>query len=236
MVKRLIENKMNLPVLQVPIYPWLNLVDFTYPSQICNLKSDWTEVGDVYSAIIYSGINYNNITQEMVDAIRSSQHLLLINDTKLRSQYLKYIDYGLMPQEYKTVISCSNYSQYIIQHDLLIKNLSSPLAKLSDKSILFKNKNFAQAALKLLNTEATLSFLDDEILKSFPETYMIIVEHDEIRDENFIFSERLKANGVKVKVSYYQTGYHGILADIFTSIDAMTVFTDIVTFLKKRVT
>jgi hypothetical protein len=90
---------------------------------------------------------------------------------------------------------------YVSDHQKLVNQLISPNSKLDPNSELVKNKHFAQATLKLFNTEASPSFLDDSILQKFSETYMIICELDELKDENFIFSERLKKMVSKFKLT-----------------------------------
>ena len=53
--------------------------------------------------------------------------------------------------------------------------------------------------------------MDDETLKRLPEAYFIIAESDEFKDENFVFTERLKKNNLnKVTISYCEHGYHGM--------------------------
>ena len=201
MVKRCIENKMKLPILQTLIYPRLNLVDFTLPSHLCNKKDDWTKVGDIYSNLVSSGLNKKKINKEMVEEIRLSKHLLLIDDINVRLKYLKYIDYNLIPTQYKN--GYGDYKTYVKDHAELVRKLSLPDADLDDKCLLKCDEEFSKSAFKLLLPEMSPSFLSDSLLKKFPQTYLIVVENDPVKDENFIFSERLKRNGVKVNVAYY---------------------------------
>ena len=66
MQKRIIQLNMISPILYVPIYPWLNLVDFKLPSGMSNKKEN---CGDVFSTITYAGINQRMINKAMVDCL-----------------------------------------------------------------------------------------------------------------------------------------------------------------------
>ena len=229
MLKRIIEHKMISPMLYVPIYPWLNLVDFTLPSGKSNEKHEWKEIGDVFSTLTYVGMKQDKINKKMVMEIFESKHVLLIDDTNQRLKYMNFLDYNLVPSQYRTG-NGDDYQKFISDHEKMIKNLTSPQTKLHDDSELMKNKEFAVAALKCFDNEASPSFLDDSILKHFCETYMIICELDELKDENLIFSERLKQNGIKCKVSYSTPGYHGIISDTYKNDEALRLFNDMIKF------
>jgi acetyl esterase/lipase len=231
-MKRIIETgSMLLPILQVPIYPWLQNLDFKFPSQACNEKKDWSDVGDIKLILWYVGVK--NVTKEMVEAVRHSQHLLLIDDVKLRLKYLNCIDFNLMPAQYKH--GKGDYSKYISDHDGIIHSLSLEKAKIDAESILKMDKTFSKAALQLFNVEISPGFLDDEIIKKFPETYILIVQNDELKDENFVFAERLKRNGVKIKVVFSQKGYHGIISDSYKDDEALKLLNEMVEFIKSKV-
>ena len=80
-----------------------------------------------------------------------------------------------------------------------------------ERNILKRDKKFAQVALKLFDKEISPALMDDETLKRLPEAYFIIAESDEFKDENFVFTERLKKNNLnKVTISYCEHGYHGM--------------------------
>ncbi len=233
MQKRIIEHNMISPILYVPIYPWLNLVDYQLPSGMSNKKENWKEVGDVFSTIIYAGINRGMINKAMVDEIFESKHVLLILDVEKRKQIFNYLDYNLVPEQYRT--GHGDYTKLISDHKKLVQELTSPNAKLDENSELFKNKEFAKAALNCFNPESSPSFLDDSILSKFSETFMIICEKDELKDENFIFAERLKRNGVKTTVAYSKKGYHGIISDTYKDNEALRLFNQLVAYIVKKV-
>ena len=194
MIKRIIENKLKLPILQALLYPRLNFLDFKLPSHVSNKKEDWTKTGDIYSTLVYSGLSKKKINKNIIEEILESKHLFLIDDTQIRQNYLKYIDYNLIPTQFKN--GNSDYKDYIKDHANLIQKLSVPDADLDNNSLLKNDDDFSKSAFKPC-------FLSDSILKKFPQTYMIIIENETVRDENFIFSERLKKNGIKVNVAYY---------------------------------
>ena len=107
----------------------------------------------------------------------------------------------MIPTQFKN--GNSDYKDYIKDHANLIQKLSVPDADLDNNSLLKNDDDFSKSAFKLLLPEVSPCFLSDSILKKFPQTYMIIIENETVRDENFIFSERLKKNGIKVNVAYY---------------------------------
>ena len=233
MQKRIIEHNMTAPILFVPVYPWLNLVDYKLPSGMSNKKDDWKEVGDVFATITYVGIKQDKINKKMVEEIFEGKHMLLIPEVEERKKLFSYLDYKLVPEKYRT--GHDNYKKFISDHEKLVEELTSSHAKLDENSELLKNKEFCVAALKCFNPEASPSFLDDSVLSKFPETYMIICEKDELKDENFIFAERLKRNSVKTTVAYSATGYHGIISDTYKNDEALRLFNDLIAYVVNKV-
>ena len=199
MIKRIIENKLKLPILQALMYPRLNYLDYTFPSYLSNTKGD--KFDDIHSALVKAGLNRKKINKNMIEEISQSKHLFLIEDTQTRLKYLKYIDYNLIPVQFKN--GNSDYKSYVKNHEQLLQQLSLPDGDLENDSLLKNDEDFSKAAFKLLLPEVSPCFLSNSVLNKFPQTYMIIVENETVRDENFIFSERLKQNGVKVNVAYY---------------------------------
>ena len=63
----------------------------------------------------------------------------------------------------------------------------------------------------LLKEEISPLLVEDEILSEYPSTYLLSVGHDTLRDENFIFAHRLKANGVKLTHEHVDGTFHGSL-------------------------
>lgn len=51
-------------------------------------------------------------------------------------------------------------------------------------------------------------------LSRLPETYVVTLEHDVLRDDGIIYLRRLQSSGVKVTWRHYKGGYHGQMAFI----------------------
>ncbi|WAQ98059.1 AAAD-like protein, partial [Mya arenaria] len=63
----------------------------------------------------------------------------------------------------------------------------------------------------LLNPMFAPLMASDEELANFPPTYIVNAEFDVLRDDGFMFAERLKRVGVSVKHSYVPSEEHGFL-------------------------
>jgi acetyl esterase/lipase len=224
-VQRLINENHKLPILQVLIYPWLQSIQFNSPSYVKNRKTSCFRI-DGTRCILWS-LGIRNITREMEDALKKGLHLLLIEDDNLRSKYMSYLNTNLMPDSYKNDEKYEN-----------LKPLLPSIENLSERNILKRDKNFAQVALKLFDKEISPALMDDDILKKLPESYFIIAESDEFKDENFVFTERLKNNNVNnVTISYCEHGYHGMITDIsegYLNTNSVKLVEEMVEFIKRK--
>jgi len=61
----------------------------------------------------------------------------------------------------------------------------------------------------VLRWEASLLLLDD--LSRLPPAYILACEHDVLRDDAFLYADRLKQSHVSTTFKFYERAYHGIL-------------------------
>ncbi|XP_052796074.1 arylacetamide deacetylase-like [Mya arenaria] len=96
------------------------------------------------------------------------------------------------------------------------------------------NSKFTDARLPdnykdiLLNPMFAPLMASDEELSMFPPTYIVNAEFDVLRDDGFMFAERLKRVGVRVKHSYLPSEEHGILMFPENDLEAKQAFGDLV--------
>ncbi|XP_071085336.1 arylacetamide deacetylase-like [Haliotis cracherodii] len=62
-----------------------------------------------------------------------------------------------------------------------------------------------------LMSDTRVAPLMEEDLKNLPTSLVVAAEWDQLRDESFIFAERLKHAGNKVQLQYLSDSFHGIL-------------------------
>lgn len=218
------------PKLQVLIYPWLQQFDFTLPSYkkyTTDRVFSFAGVSLIKMALWYLG--ETDVTDEMLNAVTNNEHIQLIEDENIRLQYASYLNADLIPDKYK--MGKSYYNNY-----KKLKDTKLFTSELNDTSILTRNKDFSKLVTNLFNLDVSPALVDDNLLKKLPQAYFAIVEWDELKDEGLIYSERLRLNGVKVDVSYYETGFHGIItviSDAFTSKVAEKMIDDVVAYIKE---
>jgi acetyl esterase/lipase len=226
MTQRLINENRKLPILQILVYPWLQLVNFSSPSYIRNRKTSCYAITSIKCILWYLGIG--KITGEMEEAIAQSQHLLLIEDVNQRLKYLDCLSIDHIPDVYKKDGMYNDYAGLSTLAHL----------KLDERNILKRDKKFAKAALRLFDTEISPGLIDDEMLKKFPQTYFIICACDEFKDENLVFAERLRKKNVEVNIAFSEDGYHGMITDIsddYLNRNSVKLVDDLVDFIKIKV-
>ena len=197
------------------------MINFTSPSYMKNRKTEFYALNGIKCLLWYLGIR--KITKNMIKTLEKSQHLLLIEDKNLREKYLDCLSTDLIPESYKNN-----------ENDNLKKLANETL---SEQSFLKRNKKFAQIAMKLFDKELSPALIDDEMIKKFPDTYFIICENDEFKDENFVFAERLRINNVNVTVSFCEEGYHGMITDItdgYLNTNSVKLVDDMVNYIKMK--
>ncbi|XP_058017141.1 arylacetamide deacetylase-like 3 [Ahaetulla prasina] len=63
----------------------------------------------------------------------------------------------------------------------------------------------------LLHVTFSSLFVEDDVLRRFPETFIASCEYDVLRDDSLLFKKRLEDNGVKVSWFHAEQGFHGII-------------------------
>ncbi|KAM3824160.1 arylacetamide deacetylase-like 3 [Vipera latastei] len=64
---------------------------------------------------------------------------------------------------------------------------------------------------ELLQTNFSSLFVEDAILRRYPETFIVSCEYDVLRDDSLLYKKRLEENGVKVTWFHAEQGFHGII-------------------------
>ena len=131
----------------------------------------------------------------------SNNHTLLL-DKNLKNKYISYTDPNLISIEFKT--GRSYYKSY--------ENFRNQIfpTQLDDSNILFQNKSLASMVSKVFSSDISPGLVDAHKLKRLPKAYFVLCEMDPLKDEGFIYSERLLKQGVEVEVAFYEHCYHGI--------------------------
>ncbi|CAF0923712.1 unnamed protein product [Didymodactylos carnosus] len=131
---------------------------------------------------------------------------------KVKKQFEKYIDWSLIPVD--------------------IRGERNPIAPDYGSNELYEQVKQA------LTEDISPLLVDDTRLKKLPPTYMLSVNHDRLRDENFIYAKRLENVGVKVVHHHYEHTFHGALNFLHAPMDlkiAHTMIDNIVRYLLENV-
>lgn len=128
-----------------------------------------------------------------------------------KKQYRKYVDWSLIPAKYRT---------------------------LYDKPItddVEGDPGLVQRAKVALTPDVSPLLVDGVQLAKLPPTYVLSVGHDRLRDESFIYAERVKRAGVPVVHNHYENTFHGSIGFLYGPFGlniAHKMIADIVTFVK----
>jgi hypothetical protein len=96
------QNSKIQPKLQVLIYPWTQMYNTIMPSAIFySQKGFLSQSGFSFAQYRWWLCGVLNVTQEMIDAVMSNEHQLLIKDNNLRKKYESYLDIDLIPVKYR---------------------------------------------------------------------------------------------------------------------------------------
>lgn len=195
MTQKLSNNGVKSPKFQILIYPWMQMFTNRLPSHIKYGKTNF-KTGE---AVAY----YFGLTDKRLKAgsiITYNHHTLLIDDENMRKKLMSYTDPALIPEKYKD--GCDYYEDY---------NWHETFPKESDRlKNVTKDKNIVENLKKIFTDEVSPGLADSEKLKNLPDAYFVIVETDPLKDEGLIYSERLRAAGVKTHVAFYDNAYHGL--------------------------
>ncbi len=191
---------------------WLQMVTKKTPSMT---KLPYLAVTNM--ALVYLG--YPEPSDEMLSIYETNEHALLLN-SKTRKKCESYLDINLIPKEYQ-----------IKEPDLNGKNLlQASTNSISKNSLLVLNRTFAEKALLLFSDDLSPSLVNDKILKQYPLTVIYICDRDPLRDEQFIFAERMKRLGVNVQIKFDSCPHTNILKHY----ESNPRLNDLVSFIKKE--
>ena len=206
--QRLAKDSRKMPKLQILIYPWMQHFDFTLPSYAFQKTSQMVSFGgSSLVKLILWYLGEMDVSNAMENAVSSNEHVLLIEDVETRKKYADCLDSNMIPDIYKTGKSYyNNYTKFI--------NSELITSKMSNQSIFKKNLIFANSVKSLFNEDVSPGLANDELLEKLPKAYVIVCEIDELKDEDIIYAERLRKNGVNVKIAFYENGFHGMITFI----------------------
>jgi len=225
MTKRLRKEKNIKPVFQLLIYPWTQSVNINLPS--CRQYKSGLVSTLTPGRIILWYLGFTNFNDELEDAINNNEHILLIQDKKLRSKYFDYFDMSQIPDQYKQK---SYYSEH--------KDVRHYLKDDLDESHVLKDPQTETRVMQIFDEDFSPALATHDELKQTPKTYIIIFEWDSFKDENLLYAQKLKQAGVEVEIDFYHSMFHGAAHQINPSLGLKTpniILEKIVSFIKNNV-
>jgi acetyl esterase/lipase len=206
--------------------------DFSLPSYEFHKKNklvSFTGCSLVKLVLWYFG--ETDVSNELEKSVSSNEHVLLIQDIEKRKIYADYLDVDLIPEIYKSGKSYYNNFNKFKKSELIEK-------KLDNQSIFKKNEHLGNLVKNLFNEDVSPGLANDELLKLLPKAYVIVWELDELNDENMIYAERLRRNGVDVKIAFYEEGYNGLIESVnehTMNRIALKMVDDLVDYIKENI-
>ena len=224
--QRMLDENMNLPKIQVLIYPWLQMFTFHLPSlnhysQTGLVRATQVDLVDYVSW--YLGIT--NTSQEIRKNLIANNHTLLITDQVQRGLIESYLNVSKIPEKYR--IGKKYYQKEVKLF---------PSYELDQNNVLNEPK-YSEFFKKACDPRVTPLFTNQKSLIGLPKTYFVITEWDGLKDEAILYAERLKDAGVDVTVKFYENGFHGIalLVGELTGYElANLMINDMVNFMKQN--
>ena len=186
------------PRLQILIYPSLQFFDLMLPS--------YRESHFVF--LYYTA--YHKLSVYLNDTFDTSIYANNHTSIGQKKFYRKYMDWSLIPEEYRRIYKEPANDDYE-----------------GDPSLIEKSR-------KALEPEISPLLVEDNELEKLPSTYILTVGHDRLRDEGFIYEGRLKQVGVPVVHKHYKNTFHGsitLLYGLFGIDIAREMVNDIVQYI-----
>jgi acetyl esterase/lipase len=167
------------PRLQILIYPSLQFFDLMLPSYL-----------EPHFVFLYYTA-YHKLSVYLNETI--DQSIYANNHTSIEQKkfYLKYMDWSLIPEEYRRIYKEPMNDDYE-----------------GDPSLVEKSR-------KALDPEISPLLVEDNQLSKLPPTYILTVGHDRLRDEGFIYQGRLKRVGVQVIHKHFENTFHGSITLLY---------------------
>jgi acetyl esterase/lipase len=179
---RLIEEEIARPKMQVLIYPILQFFDFTLPSYRINLPK--RVLGNIGYENFKNFIHYYTEI-EVDDSIFQNGHTSREHKEGFLAQH---VNPGFLPYHFRDGLN----------HLPVLNDTNNKYAKLNEI---------------LLSPRVSPLLVTDEFLISYtPEyTYLLTTELDILRDDGFIYAERLRKLGIEIQHEHYDKLFHGVL-------------------------
>lgn len=181
--QKLIERKLAQPKLQVLVYPILQFFDFTLPSYRKYLPK--RVLGNIGHENFKNFIHYFTGI-EVDDSIFSNGHT---NQMHKESDLSEYVNPNYLPHEFRR------------DHDFdRLEFANDSYNKYSDLSKI------------LLSSDVSPLLVSDEYLRvnTPANTILLTTEIDILRDDGFIYAERLRRLNLNIHHTHHETLFHGI--------------------------
>lgn len=178
----LISENFFRPKLQVLIYPMLQLFDFSLPSYRINMPK--RILGTIHAENFKNFLHY--LTGIPVDdTIFLNGH----TSSHQKESLSKYVNTDYLP---------TNLTSHNLDNLSLINDT---------------NGRYTELTKIILNKDCSPLLVDDEFLyKNTPaNTFLLTAELDILRDDGFIYAERLRRLGLNIEHKHHTDTFHGIL-------------------------
>lgn len=130
---------------------------------------------------------------------------------KTRKKFEKFFDISSLPEKFK-----KNY-----QRPKEYSNINTELATMMDKYL----------------SDPYLSPLIADNLRNLPDALVLTVEHDVLRDDGFLYANRLRQYGVPVIHTHYEDTFHAVFNAVIPPLDneaGISMINDIATYVKRQ--
>jgi acetyl esterase/lipase len=207
MVQRLTSSNLQLPKVQVFIYPWLQMADISLPSCIhyrpTGITGGLQMLTDKFTPWYFGMTSGIETVQEIF--ARNEHFGLIGEDSAEFKRVVGCLDVRKIPGKYK-----ASFGYY----ENLKERVQYP-QKLAETSVLRCNTQLAEMFRKVFQPDVSPLFAHTKDLVGQPKAYFLIVEWDYFKDEGLLYAERLREAGVDVHVGFYENAYHGIASSGF---------------------
>lgn len=179
--QKMIRENLCQPKLQVLIYPLLQFFDFTLPSYRINLPK--RILGNIHHENFKNFLHY--LTNEPVDdTVFYNGHTSGLHKDNLS----QYVNANMLPAHFR----------YTLEPLVLMNDTSGFYTRMSE--------------VLLDKTLSPLLVSDDDLAQNTPaNTFLVTAEMDILRDDGFIYAERLRRVGKNIHHKHYDDMFHGVL-------------------------
>jgi acetyl esterase/lipase len=124
------------------------------------------------------------------------------------------VDDSILLNGHTTSAQKESFALYI-NHSFLPGKLRTACSNEQEETIMLKNdtsNKYSRLRNILLDKNVSPLLADDEYLRKNtpPHTLLFTVEMDIVRDDGFIYAERLRRLGLNVKHKHYESSFHGV--------------------------